>query len=159
LCAAATWKNVAEYVGTARSDYAGRVRGDVSGWVGSSGDAYRSRSATHRAVLEGIPAAANGISYAVQGAGLLVGMVRGIVRDLIAQFVATRAAGLPECLAEEGLTLGIGTPVVIAQVAALVAKWVGRIQGFIRALLNSPGKFTEPPGPRRRRQPPAAPDP
>jgi hypothetical protein len=134
---AATWKNVAEYLGTARSDYDSRVRGEVSGWLGASGDAYRSQSATHLAVLEGISAAAHGISYAVQGAGLLVGMVRGIVRDLIAQFVATLAARLPEWLAEEGLTLGFGTPVVIGQVAALVAKWVDKIQGFIRALLNS----------------------
>jgi hypothetical protein len=59
------------------------------------------------------------------------------VRDLIAQFVATLAARLPQWLAEEGLTLGLGTPIVIGQVAALVAKWVDRIQGFVRALLNS----------------------
>jgi hypothetical protein len=64
-------------------------------------------------------------------------LVRGIVRDLIAQFVATLAARLPQWLAEEGLTLGIGTPVVVGQVATLVAKWVDKIQGFVRALLNS----------------------
>jgi ADP-ribosyltransferase exoenzyme len=134
---AATWKNVAEYMGTAHSDYDHRVRSEVSGWLGASGDAYRAQAATHLSVLEGLSAAAGGISYAVQGAGLLVGMVRGIVRDLIAQFVATLAARLPEWLAEEGLTLGLGTPVVIGQVSALVAKWVDKIQGFIRALLNS----------------------
>jgi len=134
---AATWKNVAEYMGQAHNDYDSRVRGEVGDWVGSSGDAYRERAATHISVLEGLSTAASGISYAVQGAGLLVGMVRGIVRDLIAQFVATLAVRLPEWLAEEGLTLGLGTPVVIGQVAALVAKWADRIQGFVRALLNS----------------------
>jgi hypothetical protein len=134
---AATWKNVAEYMATAHSDYDSRVRSEVGDWLGDSGDAYRGQAATHLSVLEGLSAAAKGISYAVQGAGLLVGMVRGIVRDLIAQFVATLAARLPEWLAEEGLTLGLGTPVVIGQVAALVAKWVDKIQGFIRALLNS----------------------
>jgi hypothetical protein len=35
------------------------------------------------------------------------------------------------------LTLRVATPVVIGQVAALVAKWVNRIQDFIRALLGS----------------------
>jgi hypothetical protein len=63
--------------------------------------------------------------------------VRGIVRDLIAQFVATLAARLPQWLAEAGLTLGLATPVVIGQVAALVAKWVNKIQHFVRALLSS----------------------
>ena len=47
------------------------------------------------------------------------------------------AARLPQWLAEEGLTLGIGTPVVIGQVAALVAKWVSKIKNFIRGLLDS----------------------
>lgn len=134
---AATWKNVAEYMGQAHNDYDSRVRSEVGDWVGASGDAYREKAATHISVLEGISTAANGISYAVQGAGMLVGMVRGIVRDLIAQFVATLAVRLPEWLAEEGLTLGLGTPVVIGQVATLVAKWADRIQGFVRALLNS----------------------
>jgi hypothetical protein len=87
--------------------------------------------------LDAISKATQGISYAVMGAGLLVGLVRGIVRDLIAQFIATLAARLPQWLAEEGLTLGLGTPVVIGQVTALVAKWVNKIQKFIRALLNS----------------------
>jgi hypothetical protein len=66
-----------------------------------------------------------------------VGLVRGIVRDLTAQFVATLAARLPQWLAEEGLTVGFATPVVIGQVAALVAKWVHKIQHFVRALLSS----------------------
>jgi hypothetical protein len=61
--------------------------------------------------------------------------------------VATLAARLPQWLAEAGLTLGIGTPVVIGLVATLVAKWVDRIQGFIRALLTSlrrlSGKLTD----------------
>jgi hypothetical protein len=87
--------------------------------------------------IGGIATASEAISYAVEGAGLLVALVRGIVRDLIAQFVATLAARLPQWLAEEGLTLGLATPAVVGQVAALVAKWVNKIQHFVRALLNS----------------------
>jgi hypothetical protein len=133
---AATWRNVAEYITTAHDDYDSRLR-EVSAWLGVSGDAYREHAGAHLSVLDGISTAAAGISYAVQGAGLLVGLVRGIVRDLIAQFVATLAVRLPEWLAEEGLTLGLATPVVIGQVTALVAKWVNKIQHFVRALLNS----------------------
>jgi len=134
---AATWNNVAAFTDAARQDFVARLKAEVADWFGSSGDAYREHAGTHVAVLEGMSTAAQGISYAVEGAGLLVGLVRGIVRDLIAQFVGTLAARLPQWLAEEGFTLGIATPVVIGQVSALVAKWVNKIQHFVRALLAS----------------------
>jgi len=134
---AATWNNVAAFTDAARQDFVARLKAEVADWFGSSGDAYREHAGTHVAVLEGMSTAAQGISYAVEGAGLLVGLVRGIVRDLIAQFVGTLAARLPQWLAGEGFTLGIATPVVIGQVSALVAKWVNKIQHFVRALLAS----------------------
>jgi uncharacterized membrane protein YeaQ/YmgE (transglycosylase-associated protein family) len=134
---AATWENVAQFSIEAAERYAAAVDSQITGWQGDSGDAYRDRAGTHVLVMRGVSTAAHAISYAVQGTGLLVGLVRGIVRDLIAQFVATLAARLPQWLAEEGLTLGFGTPVVVGQVGALVAKWVNKIQHFVRALLNS----------------------
>lgn len=134
---AQTWGNVSKFTGEAHQGYADAVRFETQTWIGGSGDAYREHAGLELTVLDGIAKAAQGISYAVMGAGLLVGLVRGIVRDLIAQFIATLAARLPQWLAEIGFTVGVGTPVVIAQVAALVAKWVNKIQGFIRALLNS----------------------
>jgi hypothetical protein len=144
---AATWRNVAMAMTATQQRYSDAVRSHTAGWSGASGDAYRSHSAQQADAIGGIAQASEAISSAVEGAGLLVGLVRGIVRDLIAQFVATLAARLPQWLAEAGLTLGIATPVVIGQVAVLVAKWVNRIQGFIRALLNSlrqlSGKLTD----------------
>nr|WP_240948011.1 hypothetical protein [Planosporangium mesophilum] len=139
---AATWENVAKYTAEARQQYEDAVKSATAYWLGASGDAYREHAGVHLAVMEGVSHAAHGISYAVQGAGLLVGLVRGIVRDLIAQFVGTLAARLPQWLAEEGLTLGVATPVVIGQVAALVATWVNKIQRFVRALLNSLRRLT-----------------
>ena len=134
---AATWRNVAAATTASRQHYTDLVLAQTGGWSGASGDAYRGHAAQQADALGGIAKASEGISYAVEGAGLIVGLVRGIVRDLIAQFVGTLAARLPQWLAEEGLTLGLATPVVVGQVAALVAKWVTRIQGFIRALLDS----------------------
>lgn len=134
---AATWRNVSASAGDTHQQYADAVRAQTAAWSGASGDAYRSHAAQQLDAIGGIATAAGAISYAVEGAGLLVGLVRGIVRDLIAQFVATLAARLPQWLAEEGLTLGLATPVVVGQVAALVAKWVNKIQHFVRALLNS----------------------
>jgi hypothetical protein len=123
---AATWQNVSGFTAEARQQYADAVNRETGSWQGATGDAYREHAGVHLSALGGISTAAHGISYAVQGAGLLVGLVRGIVRDLMAQFVGTLAARLPQWLAEEGLTLGIATPAVIGQVAALVAKWVNR---------------------------------
>ncbi|WP_436528891.1 hypothetical protein [Actinoplanes sp. HUAS TT8] len=134
---AATWTNVAALTEQARQQYIDRLRTEVADWFGMSGDAYRAHADAHLNVLEALVTAAHGISYAVEGAGLLVALVRGIVRDLIAEFIGTLAARLPQWLAEEGLTLGIASPLVAGQVATLVAKWVHRIQHFVRALLNS----------------------
>ncbi len=134
---AVTWTNVSGFTAQAQQQYDDAIRAETAAWLGASGDAYRDHAGAHLSVLDGIAKAAHGISYAVEGAGMLVGMVRGIVRDLIAQFVATLAARLPQWLAEEGLTLGIATPVVVGQVSALVAKWANKIQHFVRALLNS----------------------
>lgn len=134
---AATWQNVSTHTARARQRYAEAVTSQLGEWDGPSGEAYRQHSQTQLAVMGGIANAATGISAAVKGAGLLVALVRGIVRDLIAQFIATLAARLPQWLAEAGATLGAATPLVIGQVSSLVAKWVNKIQKFVRALLNS----------------------
>ena len=134
---AATWANVSAFTDQARQQYADRLSAEVADWFGTSGDAYRGQAGEMMHVLEGLATAAKGISYAVEGAGLLVALVRGIVRDLIAEFVGVLAARLPQWLAEEGLTLGLATPLVVGQVGTLVAKWVNKIQHFVRGLLNS----------------------
>jgi hypothetical protein len=134
---AATWRDVSAVAADTHQRYAAAVHAQTDGWYGESGDAYRAHAGEQLAAVDGIATVTNSISYAVEGAGLLVGMVREIVRDLIAQFVATLAVRLPQWLAEEGVTLGLATPVVAGQVAALVTKTVNKIQHFIRALLNS----------------------
>ncbi|WP_328459448.1 hypothetical protein OHA21_27135 [Actinoplanes sp. NBC_00393] len=134
---AAAWSNVAALTESARLEFADRLRVEVAEWYGASGDAYRAHAAEHLSMLQGISVAASGISYAVEGAGLLVSLVRGMVRDLTAQFVATLAVRLPQWLAAEGLTLGLATPAVVGQVAGLVTTWVNKIQHFLRALLDS----------------------
>lgn len=134
---AATWRNVSTAVTGTHQQYADAVRAQTADWFGASGDAYRHHAAQQLDAVGGIATASAALAYAVEGAGHLVGLVRGIVRDLVAQFVATLAARLPQWLAEAGLTLGAATPVVVAQVAALVARWADEIQHFVRALLNS----------------------
>jgi uncharacterized protein YukE len=144
---ATTWQNVSTASTATHERYAAALRTQITAWHGESADAYRTHATDQLAAIEGIATVTKAIAYAVEGAGLLVGLVREIVRDLIAQFVATLAARLPQWLAAEGLTLGIATPVVVSQVSVLVAKWANKIQHFVRAMLSSlrnlSGRLTE----------------
>ncbi|WP_157411597.1 WXG100 family type VII secretion target [Actinoplanes rectilineatus] len=134
---AATWRNVSEAVADAGQRHASDLRANTAEWFGATADAYRVHAAEQTAAMEGIAVVSGAIASAVEGAGLLVGMVREIVRDLIAQFVATLAVRLPQWLAMEGVTLGLATPAVASQVASLVSTWANRIRKFIGSLLTS----------------------
>ncbi|WP_052720706.1 WXG100 family type VII secretion target [Actinoplanes rectilineatus] len=134
---AATWANIATATDETRQRYADRLATDTADWHGASADAYRAHATENLTVLAGISVASGGISSAVEGAGLIVSLVRGLVRDLIAQFIATLAIRLPQWAAAEGISLGTATPLVASQVASLVSTWANKIQRHVRALLAS----------------------
>jgi aromatic ring-cleaving dioxygenase len=131
---AQTWHNVAASVRQAGTDLAAAVGRDLAGWTGAAGDAYRGRAGSQAAALGAIGDAAEATGVIVEGAGLVVALVRQLVRDLIAEFVSILAVRLWEWLAEEAGTLGIGTPWVIAQVSTLVAKWAAKITRLLHGL-------------------------
>jgi hypothetical protein len=134
---AQTWHNVAASVRQAGADLAAAVGRDLAGWTGVAGDAYRGRARSHAAALGAMGDAAEAIGVIVEGAGLVVALVRQFVRDLIAEFVSVLGVRLWEWLAEEAGTLGIGTPWVIAQVSTLVAKWAAKITKLLHALVGT----------------------
>jgi hypothetical protein len=134
---AQTWRNVAQAVDGARSTLQDGVRLQLTDWAGTASAAYRHLAADHEATLAALAKANNALAEITAGAGLLVATVRLLVRDLIADFVSVLAVRLWEWLAEEGLTLGLGTPWVIAQVTSLAGKWVGRIAHLLNGLVNS----------------------
>jgi hypothetical protein len=134
---ALTWRNVAGHARAQAGGLREAVWHDVADWVGPSADAYRDHAAATLGALLGLGSASSGIGTIVEGAGLLVALVREMVRDLIADFVAVLAVRLPLWLAQEGLTFGLATPLVVAQVGALAAKWAARISRLLLALVNS----------------------
>lgn len=134
---AQTWRNVAGHCATVAADLQYVVATDVADWSGAAAEGYRTHAATQVHAVEGIGRAAGGIGGLVEGAGLLVALVREMVRDLIADFVSVLAVRLPMWLAEAGLTLGIATPLVVAQVGSLVAKWAARIATVVHGLIRS----------------------
>jgi uncharacterized protein YukE len=134
---AQTWRNVASQLAVAAGDYRNAVGREVSSWSGTAATAYRAHADSRGAGIRALSQAAEMMASIVEGAGMLVALVRTLVRDAIAEFVSVLAVRLWEWLAEEAGTLGIGTPWVVAQVSSLVAKWVNKIAHFFRALTNS----------------------
>jgi len=134
---AQTWQNVGQAMIGAQNGLHDAAARQITEWAGSASQAYRHLAGEHEAVLAALAKANNALAEITAGAGLLVATVRMMVRDLIADFVSVLAVRLWEWLAEEGLTLGLGTPWVIAQVTTLAGKWVGRIAHLLDGLVNS----------------------
>jgi uncharacterized protein YukE len=118
------WRQHGQQVGETAIDLRNYVNNDTSGWTGQAGDAYRAQALDQHGGIQAGAAAANSVGDAVEASGQVVAAVRMLVRDLIAQCVAEILEHLPAWLATEGCSLGIGTPVVIADAVALIAKWV-----------------------------------
>ncbi|WBC13747.1 hypothetical protein O7600_21820 [Micromonospora sp. WMMA1998] len=134
---AQTWHNVSRHVADQVTALSEAVRTEIATWTGPASEAYRRYSDQHVRHLAGLADASGLIGTVVEGAGLLVALVRELVRDLIADFVSVLAVRLWQWLAEEALTLGVATPLVAAQVSALVAKWAAKVAGLLTALARS----------------------
>ncbi|MEV6601462.1 hypothetical protein AB0M36_32105 [Actinoplanes sp. NPDC051346] len=134
---AQTWRNVAASTADMAGDLRDAMTRQLSDWAGPAAEAYRGHTGAQLAAMDALKRAASGIGSIVEGAGLLVALVREMVRDLIADFVSVLAVRLPMWLAEEGLTLGLATPLVASQVGSLVAKWAAKISKLVMGLLNS----------------------
>jgi uncharacterized protein YukE len=134
---AETWRNVAHAAKQAAAELADSVTRDIKQWTGAAADAYRARASEHEGALNAASSAADAIGMIVEGAGLVVAMVRILVRDLIAEFVSVLAVRLGEWLAEEAASFGIATPWVIAQVGTLVAKWAAKIARLLHGLAET----------------------
>lgn len=100
------------------------VEVDTAAWHGDAADAYRAQARQQHDGVLASAASATAVGDAVEASGQIVAAVRMLVRDLIAQCVAEIIEHLPVWLATEGCSLGIGTPLVIADAVALIAKWV-----------------------------------
>ncbi|MEE6257572.1 ADP-ribosyltransferase [Plantactinospora sonchi] len=138
---AQTWRNVAQHAAQTAADLRAAVASELAEWAGPAATAYRTNIGIQVDALNSAAQSANGIGSAVEGAGLLVSLVRELVRDLIADLVSILIARIPVWAAEAGLTLGIATPLVVAQATSLIAKWVARISDLLLGLVRSISKL------------------
>ncbi|MBP2321959.1 hypothetical protein JOF56_002344 [Kibdelosporangium banguiense] len=134
---AATWKNIGKETGAIAQDFWTEVAGGTAGWQGASAEAYRARAQAQQDKIKAAGTGADTIGTVVEVVGVLVGAVREIVRDLVAECVATLIARIPQWVAEIAGTVGVATPHVVASAVALISKWVNRIKDFILKLTRS----------------------
>ncbi|TVT53932.1 hypothetical protein FNH05_10920, partial [Amycolatopsis rhizosphaerae] len=128
-----TWKNVAGAVQKAAKDLSGTATHDTAHWTGTAADTYRAQLKNKIDHLGAAATCAETISTVVQIVGVITGAVRGMVRDMVTQAVGDF---IQDAL-EEVCSLGLGTPVVVAQVVEQVSAWIEKIGALIKKLINS----------------------
>ncbi|MBP2321698.1 RHS repeat-associated protein [Kibdelosporangium banguiense] len=133
-----TWANIAAEVGKVAADYGNEAKAGTGGWTGQSADTYRGKAAETADAISGAGALADGISAGVMIMGEVVAAVREIVRDLVAEVVGKLITWALEAVA----TLGLGTPVIVAQATAAISKVVNKIADLVRKLVKTIGNVT-----------------
>jgi hypothetical protein len=139
---ARTWTNISQACVHTAADLRAAVTSDVSGWTGAAAEAYRAAADREAIALDGYAEAAAAKSKAVELSGMVVLTVRTLVRDLIADLIATLLLRVPEWTAEVGFSLGIASPLVVAQISTLTAKWSVKITGLLTDLVDSLRRLT-----------------
>ncbi|MEV6301416.1 hypothetical protein AB0M02_18545 [Actinoplanes sp. NPDC051861] len=71
---AATWQNVSASIVDSHRRLAAAVRSQTAAWEGAAASAYRNHAAAQLSALEAVGTATRAVSYAVEGAGLLVSL-------------------------------------------------------------------------------------
>jgi hypothetical protein len=108
---AATWGNISQEVRAVSAEYAAAADGTSWFWGGVASDAYRSQAHHVANLTEATAGAADILKTAATMAGELVAGIRTTVRDLIAALVGY----LVDLVVEEACSVGVATPVVVAQ--------------------------------------------
>ncbi|GLY65066.1 RHS repeat-associated core domain-containing protein [Amycolatopsis taiwanensis] len=132
-----TWKNIAQAVQGAGKDLAATVEKDTANWTGQAADTYRTNLKNKIDHINAASTCAETISVVVEIVGVITGAVRGLVRDMVTQAIGDF---IQDAL-EEVFSLGLGTPVVVAQVVEQVSAWMEKIGATIKKLINSVEKL------------------
>ena len=130
-----TWANVATEVNAVAQDYLTEVNAGTAGWTGGAGDTYRGHAAEAADAVSGAAVLADGISVGVMIMGEVVAFVREFIRDMVGELVGKLIAWALEVAA----TLGLATPVVVAQATTAISKAISKIADLVRKLVKTIG--------------------
>ncbi|RJQ77799.1 type IV secretion protein Rhs [Pseudonocardiaceae bacterium YIM PH 21723] len=128
-----TWERVAKEVSAVAQEYGAEAKSGTGGWTGEAADAYRKHSAEVTDAIAGAGALADGIAAGVTIMGEVVAFVRQMVQEIIAQLIGRLVAWG----AELAFTLGLATPIVIAQAVPVISKTIAKVTGLIRKLIGT----------------------
>lgn len=133
-----TWGNVAKEVNALAADLANQTQAGTSGWTGTAADAYRGNATEAADAISGAGTLADGISAGVMIMGEVVAFVREFIRDMVGELVGR----LISWALEEAATLGLATPLVVAQATSAISKVVNKISDLVRKLVKTIGNVT-----------------
>ncbi|MFT4157002.1 MAG: hypothetical protein QM630_03620 [Microbacterium sp.] len=111
----------------------------VQYWHGPAADAFRRRMTemAERASAEAFACRCINTGYAI-GSGIVT-FVREIVSAICAELVGKIIVWVGEMIA----SLGLGTPVIVAQATSAIARWVDDAAKWTDELLQSSGRFCD----------------
>lgn len=127
-----TWVNISEHLDDVAQRLA-TMQAKIDQMSGQFIDAVYKELGTAFDSLASLSRVSSAVGVGFEIASSLVGMVYALVRDAIADIVAKTLVWV----AELALTVGLGTPVVIAQVVTTVSDWVGRTFPSMKRLTDS----------------------
>lgn len=136
---AATWSNVSTVLGSQTERIRASVEGRLGAWTGEAADRYMAWSGLQQSTLDALAKAAATMGEITRAAGGIVAFVRTLVRDAI----ATVLSRIITYAAEEILSGGLLTPLVVEQVGALCASWYARVARWLKGLVASLGRLAE----------------
>ncbi|WP_410631267.1 RHS repeat-associated core domain-containing protein [Amycolatopsis sp. cmx-4-83] len=128
-----TWNNIAKELEDVSTELTNAVKADLVGWQGPAADNYRKRAEDTSGLLAAAQKGCEGAGSGVKTAGEVVGAVRTLVRDIIAELVGHLISWALQVV----FTLGIGLTWVVPQVIAAVAKTASKIASLTTKLVKA----------------------
>lgn len=128
-----TWFNVSASVSETTEAYYAKVDGALAGWSGPAATAYQTFVNSYGQLVGGVASVCTGIGYAMAGASAVVGFIRSIVRDTIADLVGKLISWAIQVAA----TAGVGASWVVPKAVHTIAQYVEKVRGWIENLTKS----------------------
>lgn len=137
--AATTFGNVNDELHSIGSDLRTASQDSATSWTGEAGDAFREHVSARLEDLSQIQAGIPGVVTGLLLSSAVVSAVRQIVHDLVSDLVGK----IISWVAKAVYTFGLGTPVIAADAAITIKKWLSRAQEYVTALLDSMGRLSD----------------
>jgi hypothetical protein len=130
---AATWDNIATQMTAAADELDRVVRADLEGMTGAAVVAYARYTKDLGAHVRGLSGSSSAVASSLRTCSTIVKVVHDLVRDALAELVGAAISWA----AEIALTVGLGTPWVIGQVASRVSALATRVGTKVTEVITS----------------------